>query len=193
LFQTKTLRLEVAADDSDREASMTAPSASFGTAQLVGGVARFLSSVLPIVRHPVESIREGADLVLRLHDAAVLELSGGERLGSFQSWRRGLTIRPDSVHAIADVSSSVASANRRAPGQTPEHGRECDIGRRPTDTSQGTSFAVDEPVMRLDPSGHTVNSPASLAARCRATSALLLRSRLISCCRYCARRRCLAH
>ena len=98
---------------------------------------------------------------------------------SFQSWRRGLTIRPDSVHAIADVSSSVASANSAPQVKRRSTGANAISVGRPTDTSQGTSFAVDEPVMRSTPSGHTVNSPASLAARCRATSALLLRSRLI--------------
>src|SRR5258708_15489770 len=47
----------------------------------------------------------------------------------------------------------------------------------PPDTSHGTRWAVEEPVMRSTLSDQSATSLASLAARCRATLSDLLRSR----------------
>jgi len=96
----------------------------------VGGVARFLPPLLQSLRHPVESIREGADLVLRLHDAAVLELSGGERLGILPELAQGAHDTPRQRPRDRRREQQRGECEQRAPGQTPEHGRECDIGRQ---------------------------------------------------------------
>ena len=85
-------------------------------------------------------------------------------LATFQSWRSGLTIRPDSVQAMADAISSVAKANSAPKVKRRSTGAKAMSVGSPTETSQGTSFALDEPVMRSTRSDHAARSLASRVA-----------------------------
>src|SRR5262245_26798821 len=88
-------------------------------------------------------------------------------------------IRPDNIHAI--TNAAVMAAMMKVPLQRrldTTDVKATSIGS-PTDTSQGTACAVDEPVMRATPSDHVAISLISLAARCLAMWGTLLRSRPI--------------
>ena len=88
-------------------------------------------------------------------------------------------MRPEIIHAMAKAASS-APPPRKAPQRSRElsAAKATSIGS-PTDTSQGTWWAVDEPVMRPTPSLQTSTSLASLAASCLATGSDAERSRPI--------------
>ena len=98
---------------------------------------------------------------------------------SLPSCRNGRTMRPDSIQAMAKAAANAQVMNSTLqPSRRATATNAISVGS-PTETSHGTAYAVEEPVIRLTPSGQTATSLISFAVRWRATISNSLRSRPI--------------